>query len=170
MATRPTLLNGCARAATATEARFRINAPDPAPRATRVVALDPGAAALIRRAAQRHWQGAVFFTYEPGSSRLDGDGRPPEIVLRAPDGSQARLGEALDGADMTVMVATAEDGAAAASVLGEICGHMGIQTTGLVFGEGRAAKVVSILRRHVRVLLVSGDEDDAPELLTAQRA
>jgi hypothetical protein len=84
--------------------------------------------------------------------------------------STTALGEALDGADMTVLVATAEDGAAAASVLGEICGHMGIQTTGLVFGEGRAAKVVSILRRHVRVLLVSGDEDDAPELLTAQRA
>ena len=170
MSSRPTLLNGCAMAATTTEARFRINAPNPAPRATRVVALDPGAAALVRRVAQRHWQGAVFFTYEPGSPRLDGDGGPPELVLRAPDGSQARLSEALAGADMTVMVATAEDGADAASLLGELCGRLGIQTTGLVLGEGRAAKVVSVLRRHVRVLLVSGDEDDVPELLAALRA
>lgn len=168
--TRPTLLNGCAMAATATEARFRINGPEPSPRATRVVALDPGAAALIRRAAQRHWQGAHFFTYEPGSPAVDGDGGPPELMLRAPDGSGRRLGEALAGADMTVMVATAEDGAEAASLVGEVCAGLGIMTTGLVFGEGRAAEVVSVLRRHVRVLLVSGDEDDVPELLTALRA
>ncbi|HEX8858963.1 MAG TPA: hypothetical protein VGC06_07685 [Actinomycetes bacterium] len=71
---------------------------------------------------------------------------------------------------MTVMVATAEDGAEAASVIGERCGRLGIQTTGLVFGQGRAAAVISVLRRHARVLVVSGDEDDVPELLTALRA
>jgi hypothetical protein len=170
MSTRPTLLNGCAMAATAAEARFRINAPNPSPRATRVVALDRGAADLVRRAARRQWQGAHFFTYEPGSPPVDGDGGPPELVLRSPDGSREPLGEVLAGADMTVMVATAEDGAEAASVVGEICGRLGIMTTGLVFGQGRAAEVVSVLRRHVRVLLVSGDEDDVPELLTALRA
>jgi hypothetical protein len=170
MSTRPTLLNGCAMAATAAEARFRINGPDPSPRATRIIALDPPAAALSSRAAQQRWQGAHFFTYEPGSPGADGDGGPPDIVLRAPGGSRVRLSEALAGADMIVMVATAEDGAEAASVVGEICGRLGIMTTGLVFGQGRAAAVVSALRRHVRVLVVSGDEDDVPELLTALRA
>jgi hypothetical protein len=167
---RPTLLNGCGLAATAAEARFRINGPTPPARATRVVALDRGAVAVVSRAAERSWQGAQFFAYEPGAPGGNGHGGPPEIVLRAADGSPARLGEALDGADMTVMVATAEDGAEAASAIGEICGRLGIMTTGLVFGQGPAASVISVLRRHVRVLVVSGDEDDVPELLTALRA
>jgi hypothetical protein len=170
MSTRPTLLNGCAMAATAAETRFRINGSNPLPRATRIVALDRGAAAVIGRAAQQSWQGAQFFTYEPGSPVVDGDGGPPDIVVRAPDGSQARLSEELAGADMTVMVATADDGAEAASVVGEICTRLGIMTTGLVIGQGRAAAAVSALRRHARVLVVSGDEDDLPDVLTALRA
>lgn len=170
MSTRPTLLNGCAMAATAAEARFRINGPNPPPQATRIVALDRGAAAVISRAAQQRWQGAHFFTYEPGSPVVDGDGGPPDIVLRAPDGSQARLSEQLASADMTVMVATADDGAEAASVIGEACTRLGIMTTGLVIGQGRAAAAVSALRRHARVLVVSGDEDDVPDMLTALRA
>jgi hypothetical protein len=169
-APRPTLLNGCGLAASAAEARFRIDGPTPPARATRVVALDPGAVTVVRRAAERSWQGARFFSYEPGASGGNGDGGPPEVVLRAPDGSRKRLAEVLDGADMTVMVATAEDGAEAASAIGERCGRLGIMTTGLVLGDGRAASVVSVLRRHVRVLVVSGDEDDVPELLTALRA
>src|SRR6266540_1179353 len=144
MSTRPTLLNGCGMAATAAEARFRINGPNPPARAARIVALDRGAAAVISRAAQQRWQGAHFFTYEPGSPGGDRDGSPPDIALRAPDGSHVRLSEALAGADMTVMVATAEDGAEAASVVGEICGRLGIMTTGLVFGQGRAPTVVSV--------------------------
>ncbi|HZD37854.1 MAG TPA: 3-methyl-2-oxobutanoate hydroxymethyltransferase [Actinomycetes bacterium] len=170
MSTRPTLLNGCGMAATAAEARFRISGPTPPARSTRIIALDRGAAALVTRAAGQRWQGARFFTYEPGSPDVDGDGGPPEIILRAADGSRAALSDVLAGADMTVMVATAEDGAQAALAIGERCARLGIMTTGLVFGEGRAAAVVSVLRRHVRVLVVSGDEDDVPELLTALRA
>jgi hypothetical protein len=171
-APRPTLLSGCGLAASAAEARFRIDGPSPPARATRVVALDPGAVAVVRRAAERSWQGARFFSYEPGArdGGGNGDGAPPELVLRAPDGSRQRLGEVLDGADMTVMVATAEDGAEAATAIGELCRRLGIMTTGLVLADGRAVSVVSVLRRHVRVLVVSGDEDDVPELLTALRA
>jgi hypothetical protein len=69
------------------------------------------------------------------------------------------------------MVATADDGAHAASVIGAACARRGIMTTGLVFGEGRdVAAAVSALRPHARVLLVSRDEDDVPEVLAALRA
>jgi hypothetical protein len=164
MSTRPTLLNSCAKAATAAEARFRINAPDPAPQATRIVALDPGAAAVVRRAAQQHWRSAHFLTYE-------GDGEPTDLVLRAADGSQVRLSTELADADMWMMIATADDGARAASMIGEACSRRGIMTTGLVFGEGsEVAAAVSALRPHARVLLVSSDEDDVPEVLAALRA
>lgn len=170
---RPTLLNSCAKAATTAEARFRISGPSPAPRVTRVVALDEGAATAVHRAAQRRWGGAHFLTYEPGAAVAQGDGELPDIVLRAADGSEARLSEELADADMIMMVATADDGARAASAIGEACTRRGIMTTGLVlvFGEGRdVAAAVSALRAHARVLLVSRDEDDVPEMLTALRA
>jgi hypothetical protein len=170
---RPTLLNSCAKAASAAEARFRINGPNPTPRVTRIVALDEGAATIVHRVAQQHWGGAHFLTYEPGVPVAHGDGELPDIVLRAADGSEARLSEELAGADMIVMVATTDDGGEAAYVIGEACIRRGIMTTGLVFvfGEGRdVAAVVSALRAHARVLLVSRDEDDVPEVLTALRA
>jgi len=66
MSTRPTLLNGCGMAATAAEARFRINGPNPPARAARIVALDRGAAAVISRAAQQRWQGAHFLHLRAG--------------------------------------------------------------------------------------------------------
>lgn len=164
VSTRPTLLNSCARAATAAEARFRINAPDPAPQATRIVALDRGAAAVVRRTAQQHWRSAQFLTYE-------GDGGPSDPVFRASDGRQVRLDTELPGTDIWMMVATADDGAYAASIIGDACSRRGIMTTGLVFGEGsEVAAAVSALRPHARVLLVSSDEDDVPEVLTALRA
>jgi hypothetical protein len=164
MSTRPTLLNSCAKAATAAEARFRIAAPDPAPQATRIVALDPGAVAVVRRAAQQHWRSAHFLTYE-------GDGGTSDLILRASDGSQVRFSTELADADMWMMIATADDGAEAASVIGEACSRRGIMTTGLVFGEGsEVAAAVSALRPYARVLLVSSDEDDVPEVLAALRA
>src|SRR5262249_53245713 len=158
---------------TAAEARFRINGPNPTPRVTRIVALDEGAATVVHRAAQQRWGAAHFLTYEPGTPVARGDGELPDIVLRAADGSEARLSEELAGADMIVMVATADDGAEAASVIGEACTRRGIMTSGVVFvfGEGRnIAAAVSALRAHARVLLVSRDEDDVPEVLTALRA
>jgi hypothetical protein len=171
MTTRPTLLHSCAMAATATEARFRIDAPDPAPQATRVVALDAGAATVVRRAAQQHWRSAHFLTYEPGTPVAPGSGGQPDLVLRAVDGSQVRLSAELADADVSVMVATDDDGAQAASVIGEACWRLGIMTAGLVFGEGPdVAGAVSALRPHARVLLVSKDEDDVPEVLAALRA
>jgi hypothetical protein len=171
MHTRPTLLNSCAKAATAVEARFRIDAPDPTPQATRIVALDEGAAALIRGVAKRHWRSAHFLTYEPGTPVPDGDGGSPDLILRAADGSQVRLSAELAGADMSVMVATADVGAHAASVIGEACARRGIMTTGLAFGDDRdVAAAVSALRPHARVLLVSKDTDDVPEVLAALRA
>src|SRR5262249_51799251 len=58
MTDRPTLLNSCAYAATAAEARFRINAKPQQPRCTSVVALDPAAANLVAELAGRPWLGA----------------------------------------------------------------------------------------------------------------
>jgi hypothetical protein len=91
----------------------------------------------------------------------------------------------LVGADVAVMVATSNDGAAAASAIGDACTMRGIMTAGLVLttdgtdsrdGNGQhangrdASAAVTALRPHARVIMVTQDEHDVSEVLTALRA
>ena len=171
MDTRPTLLNSCAKAATAAEARFRINAPPFTRRATRVVALDEAASTIMRGVAGGPWNGARFFSYDAGGSGGQANGQVGDLVLRSADGSATRLSDELSGADVMVMIATADDGAGAASAIGDACTRRGIMTAGLILGDGldvRAA--VTALRPHARVLMASKDEHDVSDMLTALRA
>lgn len=164
---RPILLNSCARAATAAEARFRIDAPIAPNRGTRVVALDDGAAAVIRRVAGQHWARARFFTFSGAAP----SGAAPELLLRGVDGALSRLSVELRGADVAVMVATAGDGAEAAHAIGDACASRGIMTAGLVLGFPNDVRAtVSALRPYARVLMVTQDEHDVSEVLSALRA
>jgi hypothetical protein len=168
---RPILLNSCARAATAAEARFRINAPIVPARATRVVALDAGAEIVVRRVAQREWVAARFFTCETRPLLAQSDGNVADVVLRSIDGSESWLSEELIGADVAVMIATANDGAAMASAIGDACTLRGIMTAGLVLAEGHDANAaVSALRPYAPVIMVTYDDNDVSEVLTALRA
>jgi S1-C subfamily serine protease len=168
---RPILLNSCARAATAAEARFRIDAPIAPNRGTRVVALDRGAEQVVRRVAEERWLGARFFTSRFTGPLATNNGDVADIVLTATDGSQSRLSAELDGADVAVMVATADDGAEAACAIGDACMLRGIMTAGLVLAAGSDARAtVSALRPYARVLMVTQDEHDLSEVLTALRA
>ena len=168
----PTLLNSCAMAATAAEARFRIDAPDPPPRASRIVALDRGAADVILRVAGEFPGASHFLTYRPGSLIASGDGDIPDVTLHTADGgTPLGFGQETSGADMVVMVATADDGAAAAAAIGEACYRRGIMTGAVVFGDDAdVRRAVSALRPHAQVLLVTQDEDDVAAVLTALRA
>jgi hypothetical protein len=168
---RPILLNSCARAATAAEARFRINAPIAPARATRVVALDHGAEPVVRRAAAQPWQGARFFIFTIPPPPGDAGGDVADVLLRSVDGSSSWLSEELLGADVAVMVATANDGSAMASAIGEACTLRGIMTAGLVLPGGHdTSAAISALRPHARVLIVTHDANDLAEVLIALRA
>lgn len=184
---RPILLNSCAKAATAKEARFRIDAPIAPARATRVVALDAAAAPVVRRVAALAWADARFFTTRPprgtgtGQARgtSTGNGHLADIVLVGTDGTESLLSEVLTGADVAVMVATDAgadpDGASAALAIGDACTLRGIMTAGLVLAAGpgpagHAGAAVSALRPHARVIMVTYDEHDVSEVLTALRA
>ena len=77
----------------------------------------------------------------------------------------------LANADFMMMIATADDGAEAATAIGNACTLRGIMTAGLVFAGSRdATAAVAALRPNARVLLVSRDEEDAAEVLSAVRA
>jgi hypothetical protein len=144
-ATRPILANSCARAATAEEARFRIDRPI-AGRSAVVVALDDEAATVVDRVAVKPWRGARF---------LRGSDEPVD----------------LEDVDVVVMIATADADADTAGALAEACFERGIMTAGLILGDGAdVAAAVSALRPYARNLMVTEDEDDVAEVLTALRA
>ena len=162
------LLSSCARAASAAESRFRIDRPIAPSRAGRVVALDERAAEIASRAAQQEWANARFYVC---------DGADPEadtLALRGIDGGPATLADELASASVVVMIATSDAGADCAYALGKACWERGIQTAGLVVGDGThngtaAAAAVAALRPHARVLLPDADEDDVVDLLAALR-
>lgn len=165
MANRPILANSCASAATAAEARYRIDARPQVPRSTSVVALDEGAMAVVRDLAGQDWNAARFLGCADGPA---GGGDFADIELHTVDGQPVRLSEELARADFVMMIATEGGGAGAASTIGDACTLRGIMTAGLVVdADGRSGAALVALRPNARVLLVTEDERDATELLAA---
>ena len=166
MAADTSLLSSCARAASAQESRFRIDRPIAPSRAGRIVALDEGAAEVVARTAQMEWANARFYACRSA----DGN----DVVLQGIDGGPATLADELASASVVVMVATGDSGAGCAYALGKACWERGVQTAGLVLGDGTqhgtaAAAAVAALRPHARVLLPDADELDVIDILTALR-
>ena len=170
---KPTLLNSCARAASAAEARYRIDVPIAPSRGTRVVALDQGAEPVVRHVAGLEWARARFFTCPPTTPPANGNGEvAADVTLRSVvDGATSRLSAELTGADVAVMVATANDGAEIAAAIGDACTLRAIMTAALVIADGHDTDAaVAALRPYARVLMVTHDEHDVSEVLTALRA
>ena len=147
---RPILANSCALAATAEEARFRIDRPIGS-RAALILALDRDAGDVVDRVAERPWGAARFF--------------------HADELPESRLAAELADADVAIMIATAEaDGELAAAIARE-CAERGIMTAGLILGDQlEVAGAVSALRPYARNLMVTDDEEDVAEVLRALRA
>lgn len=163
---RPTLLHSCARAATAAEARFRVDYPNSTERASRIIALDDGAARILQAVSERPWRGARFLRFE---APHDGDGAD-DASLRSFDGGPSMLSDELDDADVAVMVATGGAGAAAASIIGRASFRRRIMTAGLVVSDREdPVEAVNVLRPYASVLVVSPDEQYIVDVLTALR-
>jgi hypothetical protein len=147
---RPILASSCARAATAEEARFRIDRPIGS-RAALILALDRDAAKVVDRVAERPWGAARFF--------------------HADELPEAQLAAELADADVAIMVATADADGELAATIARGCAERGIMTAGLILGEQlEVAAAVSALRPYARNLMVTDDEEDVAEVLRALRA
>ena len=171
MANRPILASSCARAATAAEARFRIDAKVPEHwRSARVIALDDAAAGAVDRVPNQQWR-ARFYSIRTGPApqqRGDGAGN---VLLRDRSGSDVLLADELIDADLAVMVATSDRAALPAAAIAAACAGLGIMTAGLVLGSGdEAGSAAYALRPYARVMLITADEDDVSAILQALRA
>lgn len=147
---RPILASSCARAATAEEARFRIDRPIDG-RSALVIALDDEAAEVVDRVAEKPWHGARF--------------------LHADAAAPAQLAEVLDESDVVIMIATADADGDSAEAIARACAERGIMAAGLILGERLdVAGALSALRPYARNLMVTEDEEDVAAVLTALRA
>lgn len=185
MQRRDILASSCARAAGADEARYRINAPVVDRRSTTVVALDGPARTVLDESRAQHPRVRFVATAaeraQPGLAAPaacgNGDGHPNgagpvhTVALEDLDASPRSLADAVADADLVVMVATSQEGSAAAATIGDWCTPRRIMTAGLVVGPPEDVQgAVTALRPHARMLLVSQDAGDLNEILTALRA
>jgi hypothetical protein len=169
---RPILGSSCARATTAEEMRYRIDRPVRGRWGARIIALDAHAGEIVARIAEKDWGSARFYTL---AVPVVGDGGSESVSLcpvgAAANGHRPSLLDELDEADVVVMVATTGTDHAAATIIGAACTVRAIMTAGLVIGEyAEVAETVAAIRPHARVLMVSGDEHDVVDVLTALRA
>jgi predicted amino acid dehydrogenase len=125
----------------------------------------------VRRVAEQPWGEARFFTAEGRAPAAGGgNGASADIVLRAVDGSESRLSEELVDADAAIVIATSDDGAEAASAIARACAGRGIMMAALILGDRlEMGAATSALRPYAPVLMVSDDEHDVSEVLTALR-
>src|SRR6202521_3678118 len=170
------MLSESAKMSSATEARFRINAPNSKPRHVKVIALDRPSETLVKHLAQLHWNNATFFTASvfssepPGPGSFSMQGWLSDLAGRAKD-----LINEVSSADLVVMVATAGENAAAATLIGEACSLKRVNTTGLILGGGAAtdemlSKTLSRLRPWSLMLVIANGEDYIDDMLIALRA
>lgn len=167
------MISESARATSAAEARFRLDAPNSWPRETRIVALDPAAERAMRSIADGPWIGARFLTLVATTPAGDGlEGVPIDVTLRDGEGREGRLADTLASADTVVMIATSSAGAKAAAVIGGACSARGIMATGLVVAsaDGDAERALRSLRPHAAMLVVASGAEYIPEMLSALRA
>ena len=146
-----------ARMSSAAEARFRVDAPNSRPRAVKVIALDAQSEPVVDDLAQRPWNGAEFLT----ASDLASD--------------PARLREAIDTADLVVMVATAGGHPRDVALIGEACSRQRVTTTGLIVSEAETSdevlsETLGRLRPWMLMLAIASSRDYIEGMLLALRA
>jgi hypothetical protein len=158
------MISESARATSAAEARFRIQAPNSRPRSVKVVALDQIAESIVRRLAGAGWQHATFLfatSTDAALSDLAGGRHAAEAEI--------------DAADLVILIAGPGGHAHVASTIGEACSRRRVMTTGFVVGASAAsepelAKTLSQLRPWSLMLVIAQSDDYIGDMLTALRA
>ena len=165
------MLSTCARATTAAEARFRIDAPNARPRTVKVIALDAGSERVLRKLAQGDWKNATFLRAPQGHAAS----QPVGGWLAGLAGETMNLIEEIASASVVVTLSTAGENSEMAGVVAEACRAQGKLLTALILdaeGASEAAllKTLVPLRPHASMLVVASGEDYVEGMLTALRA
>jgi hypothetical protein len=150
------MLSESARMSSAAEARFRIQAPHPTARAVQVIPLDPASDRVVARLAESAWNGVTF------------------VAASAFAGSDRRLVEEVERADLVVMVAAAGADARAAAIIGEACSRRRVPTATFVVRAASAtdealSKTLAQVRPWSLMVVIASDEDYVEDILRSFR-
>src|ERR1700742_1943516 len=164
-----------ARASSAVEARFRINAPNSRPRAIKIIALDRPSEGVVKRLAQPSaWGNATLLTALAGTpapdERFSVSGWLGDLAGHTKD-----LLNEINGADQVIMIATAGEALDAVSIIGEARSLKRVMTTALILSPPSAsdealARSLAQLRPWSLMLVVASAEDYITDMLVALRA
>jgi hypothetical protein len=164
-----------ARASSAIEARFRINAPNSRPRAIKIIALDRPSEAVVKRLAQQSaWGNATFLTALAGAP-APGERFSVTGWLRDLAGHTKDLLNEINGADQVIMIATTGEPLDAVSIIGEACSLKRVMTTALILSppsvsDDALSRSLAQLRPWALMLVVASAEDYIADMLVALRA
>jgi hypothetical protein len=144
-----------ARVTTAAESRYRITAPNSLPRVVAIVALDARSDGTVAELAALPWGNARFF-----GSR---------------DVGTAEFADAIDDADLLVMIVTAGADARAATTIRPSCRTLRVTTmvvmlAGLGVAQPALTATLAQLRPHAGLLVTTSSADYVADMLTALRA
>jgi hypothetical protein len=165
-----------ARATAAEQSRFRINDPNSKPRTVKVIALDRASERVVQRLARSAWSQASFLTASAFGGAPDKDrdfsvsGWLADLAGRTRD-----LVNEVATADLVVMIASAGEDAAAASIIGEVCSLRRITTTALIVGSAAASddalsRTLAHLRPWALMLVIANTDEYIDDMLMALRA
>ena len=165
-----------ARATTAAEARYRIEAPNSLPRNVKVIALGPQSETVVQRLSRLPWTRAQFLTASSFTTNI-GDRKEFQIGSWLSDlaGHAKSLVDEVAGADLVVMIAAAGEPAHAAEMIGVACRARNVMATGLVLNDASrdgdsATDTQAQVRPHVGMLVAAPSESYIEDMLTALRA
>jgi hypothetical protein len=165
-----------ARASSAAESRYRIDAPNARPRVVKVVALDRTSRALAERLAQDRWNGATFLAASALSATPQAGGAfSMQSWLSDLSGRARQLLDEIDGADQIVMIAAAGESVPAAGIIGEACSLRRVAAIALVIGAKSASeRALSCTLAQVRpwalMVVVASSDAYVADMLRALRA
>jgi hypothetical protein len=159
------MLSESARMSSAGEARYRVQAPNSTPRATKVVALDAASEVVVRRLARGAWEDATFLT--AASHGEAGDG-----ALRDLDGHGRSVTDEVDAADLIILIAGPGGHAQAVSPIGQACSLRRVMTTGFVIGitsasESELSKTLAQLRPWSLMVVIASSDDAIDDMMSA---
>jgi hypothetical protein len=165
-----------ARVTTAEQSRYRINDPNAKPRTIKVIALDRASEHVVARLAQSVWNQASFLTASAfGGAPDKGTDFSVSGWLADLAGRTKDLVDEVATADLVVMIASAGEDAAAASIIGEACSLRRITTTALIVGSAAVSdealsRTLAQLRPWALMLVIANSDEYIDDMLVALRA
>ncbi len=157
-------------ATTAQEQRFRVDKPNSMPRAAMLIGLDPASRRLVDGLAAARPERRRSF--DLGCDGLDA-GALAEWLAALPARTQA-LTDAIDDANIVVVVAAAGIEAEAASLVSDACRTRGVRMTALVVADGQddaqVALTLARLRPGAAMVVVAGNDAYVEDMLSALQA